>query len=510
VSHFKKTIPYFALFAILLVLESCRQAPIYRVPSSDMKEIYDQWVGGDSATSILEQDFDFQTKPRLLEEIDELKLPDGNVIKKEEINIIDQFFKPHLQESSGGWGGTGGSGVACFKGKKMISLHLLDYYEAPDKNVFFPVEPGESLTEYLNKILNKITPLAPYFAFQLRLSLKRLLSEQWIDNPRLPFVPDIGTEVKLPEKNCRRVQLAIRFAKRKKEGFPDVFLEVNHELLKKMTELNSREVAILNQAMFLFHEATYLLGVELGHKNSKEIRNFVRFFLDKSGFEFRERLNSLSPGGSLADSFLYGFRFFNFIAYRGLFLKEGEIRPFSNQSRRRSYAESTIHIEEIPSRLYDKPGIARDFDGFMGAVMDERLRYQRDHFSNEDSFLMAAFAHFQQGKLSQHFDYLLLGEEEDTEFVKEVCEMITFENLSGFLGKRPQFLWDYWKARGIVKTEQDVIRETWSFDASLREDPNYRASMRNSVRAIQYCSYYSPLSGDELEVLRKLKDVYDP
>lgn len=235
-----------------------------------------------------------------------------NLDIKNDVKIKLDSQEQQSKMQAGGWTGGGGTGVACFSHPgsrhsiddfkdstghlksssydKITSLTMLDYFtfgQAKPALGFghIPVEGDETAIEYLRRILNThYSALAPLFTTKLlkyseivNQELEKQLNqdkEEPYPFPQ-PSLRDFGKspmqaqERKLQQENCLTVQLATRYARIDNYSVQELFLDFDIKLLRKMRSLApTNEVATVQEAALILHEAFYLIVSVLRQKDS--------------------------------------------------------------------------------------------------------------------------------------------------------------------------------------------------------------------------------------------------
>lgn len=232
------------------------------------------------------------------------------------IQILFIQFTPILAYGKGGWNGSGGGGIACFKDaatrnrattaagiikdhyiNQILSLNtvemqsILDQYSNPDLEILMP-KTSESPTDFVRRILmDEMRKHQPTAAFNILAALEHLKFQDWKPKLGLKVIKDYGPAVR-PRANCRYVQMAVRFAKpHEAEEMPHAMLDFDPRLIERMKSLQSEKEFNLNLATLLLHESIGYLTYDF-HKtdnNSLDAQNLTIILLSQS---FWRHMNS--------------------------------------------------------------------------------------------------------------------------------------------------------------------------------------------------------------------------
>lgn len=189
---------------------------------------------------------------------------------------------PETHKQDGGWAGSGGgSGVTCSTGQ----VQVLDYFEYRHKNWMLPA-PHELTGDYLARMITeKFHTLSPYFTSQLIKALKKIGTQNWIPFVGLPNIEDRGAVARGLGSGCRFIQMAARV----KLPNNEYQIYYDPEVFAKLHASNSPQIATLNNAILILHEALYLMGVEINHKTSVQSRKLVAELLTPTFYEIKEQ-----------------------------------------------------------------------------------------------------------------------------------------------------------------------------------------------------------------------------
>jgi|GEM_PF-6944454 len=166
------------------------------------------------------------------------------------IQVLFFQFTPIVSYAKGGWNGSGGGGIACFKDaatrnravtadgiikdqylNQIQSLNtvemqsILDHYPHPDAAILSP-KTSESPTDFVRRILmDEMRKHEPTAAYNVLAAVEYLKIQDWKPKKGLQVIKDYGPAVR-PRANCRYVQIAIRFAKpHEAEEMPHAMLD---------------------------------------------------------------------------------------------------------------------------------------------------------------------------------------------------------------------------------------------------------------------------------------------
>jgi hypothetical protein len=186
-----------------------------------------------------------------------------------------------------GWESSGGDGVACFADEagalqadragdrwpkalreKIVSVSALEHWEHRTKS--FARWQGLSRDEILARMKARFEKYSPIFHSRLKLVESHIHVQQWKDQANLPDITDStpSEAVAKADPKCRLVQLAVRHTRSIPGKLPEAWVEVDQFLFEK-------KMSALSQAVLVLHEQMYLLGREIGHKNSDFLRGVV-------------------------------------------------------------------------------------------------------------------------------------------------------------------------------------------------------------------------------------------
>lgn len=189
-------------------------------------------------------------------------------------------------EVSAGWESSGGDGVACFSNaveavaadaagpvwpeslrQKIQSVMSLETFEHRELGV--TAWAGMSREAILAKLMGRFEKYSPIFYSRLKLGNDSIHLTDWKDQANLTDVPDSRPKENVAKAlpHCRLVQMAVRHSRSIPGKLPEVWIEVDKALFEKMDALN--------QAVLVLHEQMYLLGREIGHRNSDFLRGVV-------------------------------------------------------------------------------------------------------------------------------------------------------------------------------------------------------------------------------------------
>jgi hypothetical protein len=542
-------------------LLSCQNNPASRNVANEEKPKQDPlWLLKNAAKE--QKMFDFDQGNFLQQQKGKtLYFGDGTTISPGKLKRIRRTFDYKSGEGSGGWGGSGGSGVVCFEDQrtakkairwgylrdkyysKIKNIYVLDYYEHKGDN-FFPLNsPNETSEQYLERILfTYIYPLAPYFTTQLLEAINAITQEQWINNNKLKFLPDLARENAYEEpprpipSNCARVQLVIRYSKHRVCKKPYLFMDVNSKLLEKINELNTPEIATINKAFLILHEALYLIGSEIGHGSSYYIRSFTNQLLSKDNLEMYQRLSkAMNNDNYQAQSFLSALEVWNFSQSQILYLKKTKSTPpYTKQSRRISRAitksvqkglyyyfspELINEIKEAEKKAKDhvsRPPFYIDFSKAKDPLLRtlsinpfERGFFNYYFFTDEEEFLLQVEQYFGHGRIKQHSDILMIDHVDDKALLKESCHLLTQEFIGNLYGNFSP-LSEYIRRQKGRSMEQHIQYYKDYEQALFEQDEYYLYARGQHFKALRYCHYLGQLPKDSLETYEHYLKIYDP
>lgn len=209
-----------------------------------------------------------------------------------------------LALATGGREGSGGGGIACYdSNQRLLSVQTLEFFEYYPP--LTPVLEGTSADEILADLQKFFEKYSPIFASRLKMVSKHINLKTWEKFKALPKIED-ATPIKAIPKNCKFVQLAVRYTTSKPGVLPEAEVQFNQDLFKRLSPFN--------QALLIFHEQLYLIGKETGHKRSDTLRKTIAFLASK---ELRDRAQEMPFNqaayyvqGLLVDIFGDYYRFF--------------------------------------------------------------------------------------------------------------------------------------------------------------------------------------------------------
>lgn len=241
----------------------------------------------------------FQAPKLPLSEDLKLKLNSAQPITLDLKNNVRKNFDIKTLKSNGGWNGTGGGGVACFKdaeaaraaldGAGLIKdsaisqITFLSSYEffhgrasseTDITKVFFKPRPDENAMTFLRRILfEKYNSLSPLLVENIFAALDWVEPQKWNEHlnragmpARMSIINDMGFLDIKPE--CKYVQLITRYQQSQNGELPLGFIDADKKLWSHMKAIHSPEHVVINEALLILHEALYLLGLELQHRTS--------------------------------------------------------------------------------------------------------------------------------------------------------------------------------------------------------------------------------------------------
>ncbi len=184
---------------------------------------------------------------------------------------------PSFSPASGVLNGGGGKAVVCRdQVKNILSVELLDLYEA--RQIYgLKIAPNQtSIEQQVNDIIQKIHHSNLYAAFQIDPLVKRVRQNVKFISSDVQLIPvDDALEIVLPNE-CKVEQLA--------NYVDDSLLLVDESLWQKM---NSQ-----NQASLIMHEAIYRFQRGEGARDSRRSRKLVAYLF--SDFKFERVANGIS------------------------------------------------------------------------------------------------------------------------------------------------------------------------------------------------------------------------
>lgn len=222
-------------------------------------------------------------------------------------------------------------------------LQVLDHCEFENANWIYPFA-GESVGDYLARLISgEFFNLSPHFTAQLVTALKEIKPINWIPARELPSLNDRGPVASRCESGVQKVQIAYRT----KLPSGQFVVYYDPEMVRRIYQTNSQQVATLNVAILILHEALYLMGVEMSHTTSSPSRRVLAKLLAYDIYAVA------SPGERLIEfqNFLQRERFENFIylfvpAVRSVAPSAGP----NKASRARAHLELNRKHDEILKR----------------------------------------------------------------------------------------------------------------------------------------------------------------
>ncbi len=410
------------------------------------------------------------------------KTASAKTVSKATQQQVRKSLTPGSQKSiivaGGTWTGSGGDGVACFKDQKEAShaideagkikpeyrskierLFALDTWEYQNEYLFMAPMKNEDPVQYIVRAIDKhLSQDMPYFAEKLKKTIKILSTNEWkshwSDQGALPLILDQGSIGRSIPEQCRLVQLAVRYAHSSTGKIPEVFIDVDGDLIERMKNGPSWSDNILFTGTLLLHEAIWMSGVELNMPDSAASRKLTAAILSENvAAAIAERPEHLRE--KLWTNYLYtlGFR-----DYFSLFLGEEKASvdpttPSSKASRRAARA----HI----ARLYQKTLQQLRLSEY--GPMDEATERAFIHqlvltMTPEETFLFVAASLHNTQKIPFNIDIFYLDGLDDRAHVHFSCGIINtylrFEKEGGDDNNNPSFSEAMEKALLYCKTER--------------------------------------------------------
>ncbi len=359
----------FGVFVSLLILPPVRNATVgtvSRIP-----------------TSTLTTDLTLDLKP---EEVDFLFKNFNPKTRKVILNSITQVNG--TRRMRGTWTGGGGGVILCYRNSSdateavrggvltefgrsnMTSIEALDYFQFKKRMNFYEPKTDELPQDYLQRVLEiYLGRLSPGFSKKLQRALAKVNVESFRDRRDLPVIQDTGTifiqDIESENPNCRYVQLAIRLTQSVGSGeMPPVLVGYDEDLYRKLSTMaKNQRVAVINQAIFLLHEALYYLGFELGHTDSSSSRSFANLLLSQD--VFNETMEMSRSESDRIKIFRKQLVLFGFDDFPELFVGDEKdpaaVKRFSKTQRRRDYESYKTKVSEGVKRfLVEKNFSVRD------------------------------------------------------------------------------------------------------------------------------------------------------
>lgn len=186
-------------------------------------------------------------------------------------SLIFMIFLPLHLFASTEFAGNGGDVVVC-PDDFTFQTKLLDIYEEQVFNPGFEFDLGPdslSFSEKINFNLAKLQRLSPYRFHRYQKDLEEFFDRVfWVEKQAITEIPD-SLHVVLPE-NCELKQIALQLKKDNIHG-------KRYLIVKSLWDELPQEEKIA----LLFHEVIYREAVELGHRNSVEVRKLTAWILDR-------------------------------------------------------------------------------------------------------------------------------------------------------------------------------------------------------------------------------------
>lgn len=249
--------------------------------------------------------------------------PQGNKPKAHFNGVTDNS----IFNMEGDWSTKGnGTGILCYKDNsqlaevdKFLASNLLIPTKILQKGILRILESWEQEQNYLTPIKTRsnenwksiydragvnIRNLIPIFMQKVDHSAKWTDFALWLEADQQDAIVETVEQVtpKFPiPKNCRLIPVVTRYSKRLTKSdshHPQGDLVVKVVFYKEYFNALSS----LDQAMLVFHEQIHVLGQELGHPNSDQIRNLISLLFSE---EFGLIQKSIPDSMFLTEDLLY-------------------------------------------------------------------------------------------------------------------------------------------------------------------------------------------------------------
>lgn len=232
----------------------------------------------------------------------------------------------NVRAGGGGWRGGGGNGIMCFATPAAKAAALNEQGELKDVDnvkpeLFYVTDIWQYSDKYewynLRALINesKIFQILhqknnqyvkaheyvmsavhrwSYYNHPFYEKLEKILKDQnrmeWKPVEHLPYLFDDGfsKDAEISKKwdkyrdRCHKVQLVLRRYISDPGNSPQVEIDYDYHLIKKLIEMNHPAVAILNMAALMLHEGIYTYATELGQDNSINTRRITAAFLSEN------------------------------------------------------------------------------------------------------------------------------------------------------------------------------------------------------------------------------------
>lgn len=346
--------------------------------------------------------------------------------------------------AGGTWTGSGGDGVACFGNttdasqaldkagaiksayrERIERVFALDTWEFQNEFHFQQPMQNEDPVQYILRAIDKhLAKDMPYFAEKLKKTINILNTSDWKShwNPQgaLPLILDQGSLHREIPENCRLVQLAIRYARSTPGKIPQVFIDVDEDLIARMKNGPSWADGILFTATLFLHEAIWMSGVELNMPDSEGSRRLTAAILSEDiAAAISERPEHLHK--NLWTGYLYSLGFRD---YFSLFLAEEKIpvdphTATSKASRRLARAR----LSRLYKSAFQKLGISE-----YGALDDQTEKALIGELARqltpEESFLFVSESLHNGQKIPYNLDVFYLDGLDDLPLLHLSCGII--------------------------------------------------------------------------------------
>lgn len=198
------------------------------------------------------------------------------------------LFSISVFAREGGVTSGGGYGVLCYENSRMTklkSVQLLDFYKAEFmiKNFKLRELPeGKTIYDKAEGVLKRIETFSPQIFKEWQTTLREFRRGKihFVQRGSITEIDDGKTPV-TPEKNCRKIQIAVQF---KEPKAYEHWLLVDEAIWSKMDELN--------QIGLLVHETIYRTAMLQGHENSDKVHYLTAML-------FSEHTQTLNTDGYL-------------------------------------------------------------------------------------------------------------------------------------------------------------------------------------------------------------------
>ncbi len=340
--------------------------------------------------------------------------------------------------ADGGWSGGGGGGIEC-DGR----VYTLDYFEHKDRLRFFQpenfvetivnnkirsnpklIEKRELLLAEARKVklnthsflqqnvVSRMRFISPILTERLAKALEVVSKSGWQLVDSLPLYNDVGSAIY--PKGCKPVQLAIRFQQKIPNSLPRTVVYVDRTNLEKMLKTLPPQEAFINLALLVLHEATYLLGMDMGQDNSNQARKITASLLSKDFYETLEMNGYWSA--SIYDR-LSEFDFFS-ILFSYEKTTSFENAHLAKRNRLRLEAFKKIQSVLMQLRIY--------YINITTDVKSAFLDYLLTNGSPEEVFLELGRQAQAQRSLKYSIEYLFVNQSEylSTKAEKALCDNI--------------------------------------------------------------------------------------